>query len=60
MEVIIWGRGMSHIFHDGIDGEKNMNYFYNKYAENRVQIRKRTVGWKHSMHSFEGCFLPFQ
>jgi len=40
MEVIIWGRGMSHIFHDGIDGEKNMNYFYNKYAENRVQIRK--------------------
>ena len=37
-----------------------MNYFYNKYAENRVQIRKWTVGWKHSMHSFEGCFLPFQ
>ncbi len=39
---------------------KNMNYFYNKAAENRVGMRKQTVGRFFFETFSDGCFLPFQ
>ena len=38
---------------------KNMNYFYNKAAENRVGMRKQTVGRFFSRHFLMAVFCRF-